>query len=222
MRRKPLQLESAEAVAAKVLLAKEGLMKMKFRVFIIALIAGMICMLPFKAPAGNMDFVDAYFRDISSKSCIKTEVFVYAHSGNHDAAPEASIKISRVDECRDNSDAEILMDASGTVQLAKNSLVVDSQVRSAHLSTTVPVYDSVTEKDIQLRLNLTWTGTSDLKQSRSDFFYQAPGVLVKTGRNVDSFSRMAKASGSLSDGSINYTPGFSEEAEISTQDAKKK
>ena len=197
-------------------------MKVKVQIFIIALIAGMICMLPFPALAGNMDFVDAYFRDISSKGCIKTEVFVYAHSGNNDAAPEASVKISRVDECRDNSDAEILMDASGTVQLAKNSLVVDSQVRSAHLSTTVPVYDSVTEKNIQLRLNLIWTGTSDLKQSRSDFFYQAPGVLVKTNKNFNSISRIAQASGSLSDGFTNYTSSISEDAEISTHAAKKK
>jgi hypothetical protein len=222
MRRKPLQLESAEAVAAMVLLAKGGLMKLKVQIFIIALIAGMICMLPFKVAAGNMDFVDAYFRDISSKSCIKTEVFVYAHSGNNDAAPEVSVQISRINECVDDSDAEILMDASGTVRLAKNALVVDSQVRSANLNTSVQAYDSVTEKDIPMRLNLTWIGTSGLKQSRSDFFYQAPGVLVKTSNNVNSISRMAQASGSLSDGFTNYTLGFSEDAEISTHAAKKK
>jgi hypothetical protein len=201
---------------------KGGPMKLKIRIFIIALIAGMICMLPFPVLAGNMDFVDAYFRDVGPKGCIKTEVFVFAHSGNNDAAPEASVQISRINECMDDSEAEILMDASGTVQLAKKSLIVDSQVQSAYLNTTVQVYDSVTEKNIQLRLNLIWTGTSDLKQSRRDFFYQAPGVLVKTNKNFNSISRIAQASGSLSDGFTNYASGISEDAEISTHAAKKK
>jgi hypothetical protein len=197
-------------------------MKLNLRILIIVLIAGAIWILPLKALAGNMDFVDAYFRNIGSNGCIKTEVYVFAHSGDNDAAPEASVKISQVDECRDDSDTEILLDASGTVHLAKNSLVVDSQVRSARLNTTVQVYDSVTEKDIPLRLNLIWSGTSDLKRSRNDFFYQVPGVLVKTKKNVDVFSRMAQASGRLSEGFANYTPGFSEEAEISTHAVKRK
>ena len=222
MRRKPLQLESAEAVAAMFSLAKEEPMKMKLRIFLFTLIAGAVGILPFRALAGDMDFVDAYFRDIDSKGCIKTEVYVFAHNGDNDAAPEASVKISRVDECRDDSDDDILLDASGTVHLAKNSLVVDRQVRSAHLNTTVQVYDSVTGREIPLRLNLTWTGTSGLKQSRRDFFYQVPGVLVKTNKNVNASSRIAQASGSLSDGLTNYTPDPSDDAEISTHAVKKK
>jgi hypothetical protein len=83
------------------------------------------------------------------------------------------------------------------------------------LNTTVQVYDSVTGGEILLRLNLTWTGTSDLKQSRRDFFYQVPGVLVKTNKNVNLISRIAQASGSLSDGFTDYTPGVSDDAEIS-------
>lgn len=197
-------------------------MKRTVHNFIIALTTGAICMLSFPALAEKLDFVDAYFRDVDAKSCIKTDVYVFAHTGINDLAPEASVKISRYNECTADSETEILMDASGTVQVPKKSLAVDNQVQSAHLNTTVRVYDSVTKKEIQLRLNLTWTGTSDVKPSQNDFFYQIPGVPVRTNQKVSSISRIAQASGSLSDGFTNYTPGVSDDAEISKSALKKK
>jgi hypothetical protein len=197
-------------------------MKLNVQNFIIALATGAMCMLSFPALAEKPDFVDAYFRDVDAKGCIKTDVYVFAHTGIEDVAPEASVKISRYNECATDSESEILMDASGSAQVPKKSLTVDNRAQSARLNTTVRAYDSVTGKDIPLRLNLTWTGTSDAKPSQNGFFYQIPGVAVKTAQRVNSISRIAQASGSLSDGFTNYTPGVSDDAEISKSAPKKK
>lgn len=183
---------------------------------------GLISTVPCVARAGNMDFADAVFRDISGGGCVETEVFVFAHSGVNDLVPEASVKITRYNYCAADEEMEVLLDASGTVKLAKNSLKVDSQIRSARLSATVTIHDSASGQDIQLPLNLTWAATSDLMQTHVDFFYQVPGVVVKTKGKFNSASRLAQASGSLSDGFTNYIPGVSEDAEISSLAVTKK
>lgn len=197
-------------------------MKRRISLLSVVLFLGLIWTFPPAAQAGNMNVADAVFRDFSAGGCVETEVFIFAHSGVNDLKPEASVKITRYNYCAVDEDMEDLLDATGTVILSKNSLKTDSASHSASLSTTVTLHDSVSGKDIQFPLNVVWSGTSDLMKSNIDFFYQVPGAVFRTKDKFNSASRLAQASGSLSDGFTNYIPGVSEDAEISSLAVAKK
>src|SRR6266700_3725421 len=75
---------------------------------------------------------------------------------------------------------------------------------SASLSATIPVCCDVFGNTFNLSVNLTWTSTSAIAHENSTFHFHSKGFTENAHFNAD--FRDANASGTVSDGTTNFTP----------------
>lgn len=174
-------------------------------------------------PAGASDrgpLVNANFETIDPSGCIVTDTFVSANSGiaqSHPTTDEAGpvsdvgVSVYKYDACTDYAS---LIDAAGLVTtLPVGAFTVSNQLSDAHLVADVPLDDLVSGSTFTVHVDVTWTGTSTISRNHSntnDLYSRNCHVLNRwkgSGRTAD-------AAGTVSDGTTNYTPALTHDAEI--------
>jgi hypothetical protein len=158
----------------------------------------------FRGQAGQARFT-------SSDGCIQTNVEVFIIDNTFPKPPadsgwEAAVAIRQSDFCTGTQ----LMDAFGT--LAEQDFLVKGNLEYATLNTAINVSDSVSGFSFEVIVDLTWTGTGDLSSSNEHFHMVFPDFIVNG--HFKGTGRPAEVSGSVSDGTTNFTPAPSLFAEF--------
>ncbi len=148
---------------------------------------------------------DAFFS--SFDGCVLTEVSIFASEGVFKSGPgrgtessATSLFISQFDFC---ADAQVLA-AEGFADLSPSDFEVANKLSSATLDATVNVFDFVSGSSFDVDVNLTWTATGGLSRQNVNNHFTSPGCKVHS--RFRGTSREATVSGSISDGSTNFTP----------------
>jgi hypothetical protein len=165
------------------------------------------------ASAGNVfhfkgQGADAVFSRVDASGCIFTDVFVQANEqvyrnlpGQGSPFSGAFLSISQFDGCSGTQ----LLSADGFAELAGPEFQVSGkQLESASLTATINMYDYLSNTSFSVDVNITWTGTNARGRQNSTTHYDFPGCKVNSHYNTT--FRYAEASGSVSDGAMNFTP----------------
>jgi hypothetical protein len=159
--------------------------------------------------------VNAEFAGTDPSGCVETDVFVSANSGTEQDHPGttaygvASVSIYQYDACTDTT----LLQAVGLDDaLRPGEFQVSKQLDSASLDSKITVMDIDTGNSFDIDVNVDWKGTSDITRNHSNTNDIYPGCHI-----IDRWKgsgRDAVASGVVTDGVMNFTPGPSQWAEI--------
>src|SRR5215475_105017 len=159
--------------------------------------------------------VNAVFSDTEPGGCLRTDVFVTANSGTEQDLPStqtfalAAVSIYKYDSCTNTT----LLDATGSNDaLAAGDFQVSAQLDKASLVATFTVSDLVSGGSFDVNVNVDWTGVSDIVRNHSNTNQIYPGCHIIN--RWKGSGRDAVASGVVSDGVTNFTPGTSQYAEI--------
>ena len=151
---------------------------------------------------------DAQFTSLDSTGCIRTDVAVFAGSSKFkdtgsplDVEPMVNVTYAVGDVCN-----QVLL-RSGFGSTNVTNFQMDSGLVAAHASATVPATDDQNGTTIYLYVNLDWSGFGDILTLRVKDFVDTPPFSVKM-RAKGSY-RGATVSGSVSDGTTNFTPAGS-------------
>jgi hypothetical protein len=161
------------------------------------------------------DSASAFFSSIDPSGCINTggSVFAFTDSSHSPPGPGSSSAAVLIDLFQYNFCTDTLLrSASGSADLASSDFQVTGNLDSATVYAIVPVYDSVSESTFNVTVDLTWTSTSSLGHQSSHIKVNFQGCHVNLKNN--SAFRFAEASGTVSDGTTNFTPLPSTEATI--------
>lgn len=120
-----------------------------------------------------------------------------------------SLQIYRYDRCQNQP----LMEAYGRKELTNSEFKFSGNLDSATLRTTVPMYDYVTDSTFDVWVDLTWTGTGEIHSSR-DHYNDQPSPGCHVNRILVEEYRSASASGTISDGTTNFTPEPADQANL--------
>ncbi len=175
-------------------------MKIIIRLFTI-LVLSLVAFVPQTAASAEVIQAEgqeawAYFSSIDASGCIKTIVEI-------DTAETLliSLELSQYDMCT----GQPLLGAYGRKSLSPSEIKFFGNLDSARLTTTVQVTDYVQGLSFDVFIDLTWIGTGDiLAYHAHDHNQPSPGCNVNVqGREK---YREAQASGTVSDGTTNFTP----------------
>ena len=154
--------------------------------------------------------VQAYFA--STEGCIETIVYVHASDGTvkfEPGGPEAAsggdVSLFQKDVCTHTQ----LRSAYGRTQLMPDQFQIDEEFTTASLAARINVFDAVSGADIPLDVNMAWTGYGDTFNQDERYHEDAP--LLKFHFRLDGTYRNGTASGTVSDGTINYSPTLATE-----------
>jgi hypothetical protein len=151
----------------------------------------------------------------SSEGCLETVMQVFTAenvskgpSTPKTAATTAFVSIFQFDACT----GDVLLDAFGFNTISASELQISKKIESATLNTTVTVTDQVTNNTFDVFVDLTWTGSGPLRKDSTHQHSNTPGC--KINFRVKGSFRSAEVSGSVSDGTTDFTQGASLTAEI--------
>lgn len=137
-----------------------------------------------------------------SDGCIDTIIEVHGFQPTQNKQPSnAFVFISKFDTCTNTS----LLDASGSTNTA--TFQIDKKLISASLSAIVPLTDNQTGNPLfNVTVNMVWTTPPDsvIQHQNSTSHFHTKAFTVNSHFNAD--FRDATASGTLSDGTTNFTP----------------
>lgn len=161
------------------------------------------------------DTADAFFYSEDS-SGIQTYASVWVSDGVVQSPPgrpgtssQVYVSIYRVDpnaSCGPDFCPPPLLDAFGSASLEDSAFRTIKKLTSASLTATeVYVYDYVSGNSFPVAIDLHWDGTGVLQQESSRFTSKYPGCQIKS--SYSGSYRFAEATGSISDGSTEYTQG---------------
>jgi hypothetical protein len=159
--------------------------------------------------------VDAVFSSTDSSGCISTDVNMFAGDLLSDTSPgQASpgiiMVIFQYDQCTNTQ----LLAASTNAPLSKTDLKITGNLNASTLHATVSVFDEVSGTSFDVTVDLTWTGTSSVY--RQNFHSNSRlGDCHSVLRSNGAF-RFAEASGTVTDGTTNFTPEPSVEGHIAS------
>jgi hypothetical protein len=157
----------------------------------------------------------AFFSDTDPSGCIISggSVFVFENISHSPPGPgsysaDVLVDLFQQDICTDTA----LLSASNAAPAESVEFNVAGNLETATVVATVPMFDSVSNTAFELTVDLTWTGTSPLghQSSQSRVNFQGCHTNLK---NTSAF-RYAEASGTVSDGTTNFTPSPSEQGSI--------
>jgi hypothetical protein len=161
--------------------------------------------------------VDADFFSLDPSGCIETDVFltiadqqVQSPPGPGTSGPAVLFfDINKFNNCT----GELLFTASCS-PLTTINFQVAKKLDSATLNATLECFEFLSSSSFNISANLTWiaTGTPTTERSSSHFF--SPGC--KTNFQFDGTFTPAQASGTVSDGTTNFTPDPSVFADIAS------
>jgi hypothetical protein len=138
----------------------------------------------------------ALFYSTSADGCIQTTLTV--ELGEETVQ---YIEIQRVDTCLNQP----IFEGYGSQVLSKSDLRYFGNLKSARLTTTLHVYDLVSQSSVDLLINLTWTGTGEiLVLQHHDNYEPWPGCRVSIQSREE--YRDAQVTGTVLEGTTNYTP----------------
>ena len=157
----------------------------------------------------------AFFSTTDPSGCIVTggSVFVFeniSHRRPGPGSPTADVFIDLFKE--DTCTGTGLLSASNLAPADIVNFQVAGNLDSATLLATVPMFDFVSNTAFDLTVDLTWTGTSSLGHQNSQFKQNFEGCHINLKNN--SAFRYAEASGTVSDGTTNFTPSPSTQGTI--------
>ncbi len=144
----------------------------------------------------------ANFGGLSSDGCIDTIIEVHGFQPIQDKQPSnAFVFISKFDTCTNTS----LLDASGSTDTA--TFQIDERLISASLSATVPLTDNQTGNPLfNVTVNMVWTTPPDsvIQHQIQTLHFHTKAFTINSHFNA--VFRDATASGTVSDGTTNFTP----------------
>ena len=161
------------------------------------------------------DSVSALFTN--TDGCIETSVFAAATQGISQSPPgpgspvtQVALFILQYDFCTDTR----LVSAEAVMDVPEADFQVSKKLEQATLNTTVTVTDFAADPpaSFDVFIDLTWTATGPLSRQSNNSNFNDHGCNIHN--RFHGTSRTAEASGSVSDGTINYTPQPSVEAFI--------
>ena len=151
-------------------------------------------------------FAEAVFDSVDPSGCIETFVFVEGVNGTvketgHPAVSSmAVITIDQFDFC---TGTETLF-ADGQATLAAGEFQIDKMLTTATLNATIEVFDFDSGTSFPVDISVSWTGVGATTTQKDHFQIKGPGFTVNS-RFMGTF-RDATASGTVSDGTTNFTP----------------
>ena len=159
----------------------------------------------------------------SVQGCVGTEVFVTAQDpkkrrGSQNTPSEASVSIFRFDACAPEPGPEgpgsesLLTAAFGMTTLGANDFVVDKDLGTAALDTSVRMQDQVSGNSFIVNVDLSWRATAAPRPFKERYSYETTGFSF-SGR-VKGVARTAIASGSVAGGNVLYATGTSDFARL--------
>jgi hypothetical protein len=165
--------------------------------------------LSFRGPSAIASFYNV-------SGCTVTEAFVIASQfkqrdahGPAASTSFASVTVSQFDLCADT----LVLYAYGTASpLAPGELQISKKLDTARLVTTVPVFDEISGATFDISVNLSWKATGPLSRQQTTTHFHAPGCISNS--HMQSRSRPAEASGTISDGVTNFSPETSLSASL--------
>jgi hypothetical protein len=150
---------------------------------------------------------NASFSSVDPSGCILTNVDVFTaeamikvHPGKRGPFSSVNIFLSQHDLCTDTA----VLAAEGVADLAEPDLQISSKLHSATLNTTITVLNSLTGNSFDVAIDLAWTGIAPVTREHSNFHFGD-----QTCRFHNRFKgtfRAAEASGSVFNGTMNFTP----------------
>jgi hypothetical protein len=160
---------------------------------------------------------NAWFTSFDPSGCVETDTFVSANqptdhhlSGRGSTAVIGAVSVFVYDLCTDT----VLLQAAGyTDDLSPDDLVVSNQLDAATLNAVVQLTNIDTGGVFDVRVQVSWSGTSDLYRDHSNTNDRYPGGCHVLNRWKGS-GRSAMAWGSVSDWLTNFTPVVTEQAEV--------
>jgi len=143
---------------------------------------------------------DASFSSSDPSGCIRTEVYVLGAEETSKAPgskavtqPRASIGVFQLNVCTD----EVLLDGFGDTYDV--TFRADrGQLTEARLQTTilVPVYDAGRYTEVQMKVDVAWTGNVGLVSESSRYGFRFPRVWMES-RRTKAVTRYAAVSGTV-------------------------
>ena len=148
----------------------------------------------------------ATFQSTDSTGCIVTQVFigdsletVHDPPGGPQYVPVLTVEVDQFNLCNQTA----LLSGQGITNTFTSSIA--NNLSSASLSATVGLFDFISGNNLNnVTFNLNWTGTGDVQHGSSVVHFNADGTTV-IAHSIGAF-RSGQASGTVSDGTTNYTP----------------
>jgi hypothetical protein len=142
----------------------------------------------------------ANFDNLSPNGCIDTFVFVdgFQNTFNKQTSSGADVFIGQFDNCTNTQ----LLGASGST--FNPTFQVSNKLASASLSATISVFDFVSGNTFDVSVSVAWTSTSAIGHENQTFHFHTKAFTENAHFNAD--FRDANASGTVSDGTTNFTP----------------
>lgn len=144
----------------------------------------------------------------STQGCIKTDVYVSAAETVNQYPPEHKISartvyltIDRFDTCTNTQ----LLYAQGSAPVAKKDFQLSGNLDSGTLNTTVTLVDLQSGATFDVFVNLSWTAVGPLtREPNQNMHSHLPECKIHA--RYQSTYRPAEVSGTVSDGTTNFTP----------------
>jgi hypothetical protein len=191
---------------------------MKQRVFIVVVLLLSFAAAPSITRAGqSVRFrgASAFAVFSSTEGCVTTDVIISASKGKSGTAPakpetlaSAFLTIFRQNTCT----FETLLDISGDVQLGEKAFTGSANL--ARLRATIDVYERVSNTFFDMVVEMNWSGSGPLTRNKGHFHDKSGACLVNS--HFNGTQRPAVASGSISDGTTNFSVGQSTSAMLFT------
>ena len=122
---------------------------------------------------------NAVFSSIDPSGCVETFVFVLGAEqaqkegpGKPTTAPLAIVEMSEFNFCT----GELVREIIGTTDDA--TFQAGRKLTEARLQTTISAFDFVNEVEVQVVVDLAWTGAGELVSLSDRFRQKAPGILL--------------------------------------------
>ncbi len=148
----------------------------------------------------------AVFDSLSPDGCVDTFVFLEAQKSG--TSLEADVFIGKFDFCTQMD----LLEASGST--FNPDFQISKKLDSASLNATISVFDFVSGNTFNVSVSTTWTATGPLSHEIQSFHFHTKGFIDNF--HLNAAFRDAGASGTVSDGTTNFTPSPSVFAQLAS------
>ena len=137
---------------------------------------------------------------VSPGSCVHNEVHVdaFQNTVQKQTTSGANVFIGQMNWCTN----EQILFANGSI--SNVTFQIDKTLLSASLNTIITVYDNVSNTTFPVSVNLTWTSDSAIGHENQTLYNHTKGITENSHVNAD--FRDATVSGTVSDGTTNFTP----------------
>jgi hypothetical protein len=176
------------------------------------------------AAPGDRPSADATFESDDPTGCINTQVAVFVRGAKVDSSGSAleqaklHLAVTVLNECEETA----VLRAEGKTKLRNGEFRVSPDLRFATLNTAVPMSVFGSEERFYATVALTWTSVEAAISGDVSTVPEELGSFEKTSAPVRRILRLAEVSGTIANGTDNFTPEASTDASISLVRTKSK